>query len=186
MIGRTYTDEDDGHDVLINEEIANGLPESEIARILENDENDEFSDIVDRLKWAAGDAEKSGIESAYYNAYKGLIKDALGEEKEIDGQHAFFFPYATLDEWVKEEQKDLGDDFYMENIDLHDLARAHREAKPPEDVSHDWDADYFNEQLESTSCTRSRTATCSRWRGRPRTHSSRKCRWRTRAGPSAR
>jgi hypothetical protein len=164
LIGRTYTDEDDGHDVLITEEIANGLPESEIARILENDENDEFSDIVDRLKWAAADTEKSGIEAAYYSAYKGLIKEALGEEKEIDGQHAFFFPYATLDEWVRQEQKDLGEDFYMENIDLHSLAKEHIEKQsPPEDVSHDWDTDYFNEQLESITCTRSRTATCSRW-----------------------
>src|SRR3546814_11657230 len=89
------SDLENGDEVLIDEEIAKNLDDGEIEDILDTDYGGEFSDIVDAIQWAASDADRDAIQSAYFDHYKGLLDEAMLQaggsklqEVSIDGKRS--------------------------------------------------------------------------------------------------
>lgn len=165
----------DGEESVITADMLAELDSREVKDIVcdRGNKNDSTEDIYDAIRYAADDAYVSDMENAYYEGYRNALMKQWGlqEDKTIkwikvgkpapdkkgkDGtvekgqqKHmlGIWFPYSTLEEWIKQWKEDeYEDDFYG---DVHDLAKAYLEkVEPNDDYSGNGDSDYFNEQLD--------------------------------------
>ncbi len=175
LVNRTVYNSD-GEEHVVTLDMLAELDDSEIKDIVcdRGNKHDSTEDIYDAIRFAADDAYVSEMENAYYEGYRhALMKEwGLQEDKTIKwigvgkrspdkkleggtvqrGSHektmlGLWFPYSTLEEWIKQWKEDeYEDDFYG---DIHDLAKAYLpKVEPNDEYSGDGDADYFNEQLD--------------------------------------
>jgi hypothetical protein len=155
LIGRdVFTDDFEG---VLTADDALSMTDSELRDIVLGKENpDDMDDIKDAIRWAGEAAERSGMESAYYDGYTRAVISAIGagtpqwiKAKNSKGERThllgFFIPYSTLEEWVEEYKKEE----YVEHFDgdIHELAAMYCKAEPEDDYSPEFDEDYFNEEL---------------------------------------
>jgi hypothetical protein len=173
LINRTVYNSD-GEEHPVTKENVEELTDDEVKDIVcdRGNKNDSCEDIYDAIRFGADDAYASEMESAYFDGYKHALLSEFGlqdektfkwinvgkrePDKKLEGgmvergaqkqMLGMYFPYSTLEDWIKQWKKDeYEDDYYG---DIHDLAVAYLpKVRPNEDYSGNSDPDYFNEQV---------------------------------------